>query len=62
MQLPDLTAIVRFKTYDPLVTTFQYKTYSDKAEGFVLRADLLLKSNYREAPFEDESEEATPAV
>jgi type IV secretory pathway TraG/TraD family ATPase VirD4 len=62
MQLPDLTAIVRFKTYDPLVTTFQYKTYPDRAEGFVLRADLLLKSDHREASSEDESDEETLAV
>jgi hypothetical protein len=43
MKLPDLTAIIRFKTYDPLITTFEYKDYPDKAPGFVMREDLLLK-------------------
>jgi type IV secretory pathway TraG/TraD family ATPase VirD4 len=43
MKLPDLTAIVRFKTFDPLITTFKYKDYPDKTSGFVMRDDLLLK-------------------
>ncbi|MGO9145831.1 MAG: type IV secretion system DNA-binding domain-containing protein [Desulfomonilia bacterium] len=43
MKLPDLTAIIRFKTYDPLITTFEHKDYPDKAPGFVMREDLLLK-------------------
>ena len=50
MKLPDLTAIVRFKTYDPLITTFKYKDYPDKAVGFVMRKDLLLKLRYRSHP------------
>ncbi len=62
MQLPDLTAIVRFKTYDPLVTTFQYKIYPERAEGFVLREDLLLKTSYQEESFEDENEDVALSV
>jgi type IV secretory pathway TraG/TraD family ATPase VirD4 len=45
MKLPDLTAIVRFKAFDPLISTFKYKIYPDKAPVLVMRDDLLLKPN-----------------
>jgi hypothetical protein len=62
MQLPDLTAIVRFKTYDPLITRFQYKNYPDKAEGFVLREDLLLTTNNLDDQSEDAGEDIAVAM
>jgi type IV secretory pathway TraG/TraD family ATPase VirD4 len=62
MQLPDLTAIVRFKTYDPLITKFKYKNYPDKAEGFVLREDLLLTTNNLNDQSEDMGEDISVAI
>jgi type IV secretory pathway TraG/TraD family ATPase VirD4 len=42
MNLPDLTGIVRFANYHPIVSKFQYKDYPDISEAFVLRQDLLM--------------------
>jgi len=62
MKLPDLTAIVRFKTYDPLITKFEYRDYPDKTEGFVLRKDLLLKSKLTEPSPDIADEDVSPVV
>jgi len=57
MKLPDLTAIVRFKSYDPLISTFKYKIYPDKAPEFVMRENLLLKPT----PKVEKVEKSSPA-
>ena len=56
MDLEKLSAIVKFSTYDPVVSTFSFKEYPDRAPSFVMRPDLLLPVA------EDESEEPREAA